>query len=114
VERKIETLVAAPAAVEDALASLIVDHPNPLLQTRALGTYIKRTYYPQLLSEPQARAAAAAAAAAAARGWRGVVGERRARCARTMRKRTLTHRPPRLSAAAGHLARVAADGGVDV
>lgn len=45
-------LVALCPAVEDALASLIVDHPNPSLQTRALTTYIKRVYYPYLLSEP--------------------------------------------------------------
>lgn len=52
VERKIETMITAPAAVDDALASLIVDHPNPILQTRALSTYIRRIYYPYLLSEP--------------------------------------------------------------
>jgi hypothetical protein len=53
VEHKIETLVAAPAAVEEALASLIVDHQDPALQYRALLTYIKRVYHPFLLREPQ-------------------------------------------------------------
>lgn len=52
VEHKIETLVAAPAAVEDALASLIVDHGDRLLQSRALLTYVKRIYHPFLLREP--------------------------------------------------------------
>ena len=45
--------MAAPAAVEEALASLIVDHQDPALQYRALLTYIKRVYHPFLLREPQ-------------------------------------------------------------
>lgn len=45
-------LVEAPAAVEDALASLL-DHANPLVQRRALATYARRLYYPFLLHEPQ-------------------------------------------------------------
>eukprot|EP00879_Flechtneria_rotunda_P003437 GHRR01003666.1.p1 GENE.GHRR01003666.1~~GHRR01003666.1.p1 ORF type:complete len:1583 (+),score=615.48 GHRR01003666.1:404-5152(+) len=55
VEHKIETLVAAPAAVEEALASLIVDNQDKYLalQYRALVTYVKRIYYPFLLCEPQ-------------------------------------------------------------
>lgn len=53
VEHKIETLVAAPAAVEEALASLIVDHQDRALQYRALLTYVKRVYHPFLLREPQ-------------------------------------------------------------
>eukprot|EP00878_Enallax_costatus_P028336 GHUV01030599.1.p1 GENE.GHUV01030599.1~~GHUV01030599.1.p1 ORF type:complete len:283 (-),score=80.75 GHUV01030599.1:517-1365(-) len=55
VEHKIETLVAAPAAVEDALASLIVDNQDKYhaLQYRALVTYVKRIYHPFLMCEPQ-------------------------------------------------------------
>lgn len=53
VEHKIETLVAAPAAVEEALASLIVDHEDRALQYRALLTYVKRIYHPFLLGEPR-------------------------------------------------------------
>lgn len=45
-------LVEAPAAVEDALASLL-DHADPLVQRRALATYARRLYYPFLLHEPQ-------------------------------------------------------------
>jgi hypothetical protein len=58
VEHKIETLVAAPAAVEEALASLIVDNQDKYhaLQYRALVTYIKRVYHPFLMCEPQVRA----------------------------------------------------------
>lgn len=55
VEHKIETLVAAPAAVEEALASLIVDNQDNYhaLQYRALVTYVKRVYHPFLMCEPQ-------------------------------------------------------------
>jgi hypothetical protein len=55
VEHKIETLVGAPAAVEEALASLIVDNQDKYhaLQYRALVTYIKRLYFPFLMCEPQ-------------------------------------------------------------
>ncbi len=35
VEAKMEMLVGVPAAVEDALASLLVDHRDPVLQARA-------------------------------------------------------------------------------
>lgn len=54
-EHKIETLVAAPAAVEEALASLIVDNQDKYhaLQYRALVTYVKRVYHPFLMCEPQ-------------------------------------------------------------
>lgn len=45
-------LVEAPAAVEDALASLL-DHTDPLVQRRALATYVRRLYYPFLLHEPE-------------------------------------------------------------
>lgn len=57
VDHKIETLVAAPAAVEEALASLIVDNQDRYhaLQYRALVTYIKRVYHPFLMCEPQVR-----------------------------------------------------------
>lgn len=44
-------LVEAPAAVEDALASLL-DHTDPQVQRRALSTYARRLYYPFLLHEP--------------------------------------------------------------
>lgn len=61
VEHKIETLVAAPAAVEDALASLIVDNQDKYhaLQYRALVTYVKRIYHPFLMCEPQVNQAGA-------------------------------------------------------
>jgi hypothetical protein len=52
VEHKIETLVAAPAAVEEALATLVVDPQDRDLQYSALVTYIKRVYHPYLLREP--------------------------------------------------------------
>ncbi|CAK0731625.1 hypothetical protein CVIRNUC_000020 [Coccomyxa viridis] len=48
---KMKLLVEAPAAVEDALASLL-DHHDATLQSRALLTYIRRIYYPFLLHEP--------------------------------------------------------------
>ncbi|KAL4859471.1 Acetyl-CoA carboxylase 1 [Chlorella vulgaris] len=75
IEAKMLMLVEAPAAVEDALASLL-DHPDPLVQRRALTTYIRRLYYPLLLHEPQlaAEGQPAAAAAAAAEG-QAVEGE---------------------------------------
>ncbi|CAL8465869.1 g5405 [Coccomyxa elongata] len=49
---KMKLLVEAPAAVEDALASLL-DHHDATLQTRALQTYIKRVYHPFLLRDPE-------------------------------------------------------------
>lgn len=66
VEHKIETLVAAPAAVEEALASLIVDNQDKYhaLQYRALVTYVKRVYHPFLMCEPQVGGSAGAGAAA--------------------------------------------------
>ncbi|PRW58200.1 acetyl- carboxylase 1-like isoform A [Chlorella sorokiniana] len=63
VEAKMAMLVEAPAAVEDALASLL-DHPEPLVQRRALATYIRRLYYPYLLHEPEVQALAGGALAA--------------------------------------------------
>ncbi|KAK9805253.1 hypothetical protein WJX72_008860 [[Myrmecia] bisecta] len=50
-EANIWLLVEAPAAVEDALAS-ILDTPEPNLQQRALLTYIKRIYYPFTTRDP--------------------------------------------------------------
>ena len=74
VEHKIETLVAAPAAVEDALASLIVDHADRLLQSRALLTYVKRIYHPFLLREPVLQVAGGWARGRGGRGGGGVGG----------------------------------------
>jgi hypothetical protein len=68
VEAKVAMLVEAPAAVEDALASLL-DHPDPTVQRRALDTYVRRHYYPFLLHEP--RLAAAEAPRALLAGMRG-------------------------------------------
>lgn len=49
-----ELLVGVPAAVEEALASLMVDPhgPDAELQQRAANTYIRRIYYPYLLGPP--------------------------------------------------------------
>ncbi|EFN59405.1 hypothetical protein CHLNCDRAFT_56737 [Chlorella variabilis] len=58
VEAKMSMLVEAPAAVEDALASLL-DHTDLLVQRRALATYVRRLYYPFLLHEPELAAAEA-------------------------------------------------------
>ncbi|KAL6777494.1 BCC3 [Auxenochlorella protothecoides x Auxenochlorella symbiontica] len=52
VDARMAMLVEAPAAVDDALASLL-DHPDPVLQRRALSTYIKRIYFPSMLHEPE-------------------------------------------------------------
>ncbi|GLI66557.1 hypothetical protein VaNZ11_010442, partial [Volvox africanus] len=54
VEAQIERLVGATAAVEDALAGLVVDATgsHALLRRRAALTYIKRLYTPFLLREP--------------------------------------------------------------
>jgi len=51
-EARMDMLVEAPAAVEDALASLL-DHPDLMVRQRALVTYIKRIYLPFLLHEPE-------------------------------------------------------------
>ena len=51
VENRIAMLVEAPAAVEDALASLLGDS-DEVVRYRALLTYIKRIYFPFLLHEP--------------------------------------------------------------
>ena len=73
-------LVEAPAAVEDALASLL-DDADPLVQRRALATYVRRLYYPFLLHDPQLAAVAegpakALAAGGLGGGWRAVGGGR--------------------------------------
>lgn len=107
-EHKIETLVAAPAAVEEALASLIVDHQDPMLQYRALLTYIKRVYHPFLLREPQARGGGE-------RGQGGREGALTSRCCTRLRGSAagtpagvvLELRPPAGSPA--HLPRAAAN-----
>ncbi|KAK2079983.1 hypothetical protein QBZ16_002378 [Prototheca wickerhamii] len=52
VEARMAMLVEAPAAVDDALATLL-DHPDPVLQRRALSTYVRRIYFPGVLHEPQ-------------------------------------------------------------
>ena len=65
-------LVEAPAAVEDALASLL-DHTDLLVQRRALATYVRRLYYPFLLHEPELAAAEAPQALVAGGGGGGWV-----------------------------------------
>lgn len=88
-EAKMAMLVEAPAAVEDALASLL-DHADPTVQRRALATYARRLYYPFLLHEPQLQAverlgalvagerSALAARLAWRHAWCGSFGARRA------------------------------------
>ena len=53
VEDRIRMLVMAPAAVEDAIASLLLQKNEPTLASRALTTYIQRIYHPYVLVEPQ-------------------------------------------------------------
>lgn len=50
-DAKVRLLVEAPAAVEDALASLL-DSRDATLAVRALTTYVKRVYHPFLLQDP--------------------------------------------------------------
>ena len=52
IESRMTMLVEAPAAVEDALASLL-DDPDETVRNRALQTYIRRIYFPFLLHEPK-------------------------------------------------------------
>lgn len=52
IEARMNMLVEAPAAVEDALASLL-DDPDATVRQRALLTYIRRIYHPFLLHEPK-------------------------------------------------------------
>ena len=51
-EDRMSMLVEAPAAVEDALASLLFDVGDIHVRQRAIITYIKRLYFPFLLHEP--------------------------------------------------------------
>jgi acetyl-CoA carboxylase/biotin carboxylase 1 len=53
VEDRISMLVEAPAAVEDALALLLLDDQELEISQKALRTYIKRLYHPYMLVEPQ-------------------------------------------------------------
>jgi len=53
IEDRIHMLVMAPAAVEDAIASLLLDTKEEVLASRALTTYVKRMYHPHVLVEPQ-------------------------------------------------------------
>jgi len=62
-DAKVRLLVEAPAAVDDALASLL-DSADATLQSRALSTYIQRVYYPFLTKAPELRGGAASAASA--------------------------------------------------
>eukprot|EP00887_Chlorella_sp_A99_P005434 scaffold1.g5434.t1 len=65
-EARMSMLVEAPAAVEDALASLLMEHGgDPALQQRALSTYIRRLYHPHLLQSPELLAPPRPPAAAA-------------------------------------------------
>ncbi len=55
VDAQVERLVGAAAAVEDALAGLMVDAAGAphLLRVRAALAYVQRLYRPFLLCEPQ-------------------------------------------------------------
>ena len=62
-DAKVRLLVEAPAAVDDALASLL-DSADATLQSRALSTYIQRVYYPFITKAPELCGGAASAASA--------------------------------------------------
>jgi pyruvate/2-oxoglutarate dehydrogenase complex dihydrolipoamide acyltransferase (E2) component len=62
-DAKVRLLVEAPAAVDDALASLL-DSADATLQSRALSTYIQRVYYPFITKAPELTGGAASAASA--------------------------------------------------
>ena len=47
-----DLLVTVPAAIEEALASLMLDPSDPALQTRAALTYVRRLYHPYLIRQP--------------------------------------------------------------
>ena len=47
-----ELLVTVPAAVEDALASLMLDPADAALQARGAVTYIRRLYHPHMIGRP--------------------------------------------------------------
>jgi len=53
IEDRIRMLVMAPAAVEDAIASLLLEKHDTALSSRALSTYLKRIYHPNIVIEPQ-------------------------------------------------------------
>ena len=53
IDDRIHMLVMAPAAVEDAIAALLLDTKDDLLASRALTTYVNRMYHPHILIEPQ-------------------------------------------------------------
>ncbi|XP_010916915.1 acetyl-CoA carboxylase 1 [Elaeis guineensis] len=50
INERMEDLVSAPLAVEDALVALF-DHSDPTLQRRVVETYIRRLYQPYLVKE---------------------------------------------------------------
>ncbi|KAG2485379.1 hypothetical protein HYH03_015868 [Edaphochlamys debaryana] len=70
-EAQVERLVAASAAVEDALAGLAVDAAGapPHLRRRAALTYVRRLYAPFLLREPLVASAGAGAEGALLAVW---------------------------------------------
>lgn len=47
-----DLLVTVPAAIEEALASLMLDPSDPALQTRGALTYVRRIYHPYLIRQP--------------------------------------------------------------
>jgi hypothetical protein len=47
-----DLLVTVPAAIEEALASLMLDPSDPSLQARGAITYVRRLYYPHLIGQP--------------------------------------------------------------
>lgn len=50
IDERIEDLVCAPLAVEDALIALF-DHSDPTLQRRVVETYIRRLYQPYIIKD---------------------------------------------------------------
>lgn len=83
VESRMAMLVGAPAAVDDALASLL-DSLDGLVARRALLTYVRRLYAPGLLRDPQVLALDAAGETVPGAIW---LHERVAPCARSARVR---------------------------
>ena len=53
IEDRIRMLVMAPAAVEDAMATLLLEKHDQTLSSRVLSTYLKRIYHPSVVIEPQ-------------------------------------------------------------
>lgn len=62
-DAKVRLLVEAPAAVDDALASLL-NSADATLQSRALSTYVRRVYFPFITKGPELCGGAASAASA--------------------------------------------------